>query len=188
GTRQKSPSRRDQSSPGDARGEPALATRWRHRVWSGHSGLIRHESQMSPGPSIQTRARATPGCWPRPSTMRESTPSSERSPATAREIACSASRFTLDRIYRRIREPATGSRWDCNGASVDNEDSVPASEPGSRKDRIPAARRAGSADASRSPRGSEVPRVGELSPGTWAVIAPVGLAAGGAVVWYLLKA
>ena len=29
---------------------------------------------------------------------------------------------------------------------------------------------------------------GELSPATWADIATVGLAAGGAVVWYLLKA
>ncbi len=71
GMRRKPPVSRVQSSLESWMDRPALARRWRQRVWSGHSARTRQEeAQISPGAINQMRASAIPG-WPaNPSTMR----------------------------------------------------------------------------------------------------------------------
>jgi hypothetical protein len=52
---------------------PALATRWRHGSWDGHSGRIWQAVQRSPGPSSQMRARAIPALSTSPETIIDKT-------------------------------------------------------------------------------------------------------------------
>jgi hypothetical protein len=62
GSRLKCPCKKDQSSPGEFTGVPALATRRRHSVCSGEHEGPWPEPQRSAEGSSQMRVNATPGC------------------------------------------------------------------------------------------------------------------------------
>jgi hypothetical protein len=81
--RRKCPLRKDQSSCGEFRGEPALATKCRQWAGSRHSWRKKHEPQRSPAANNQILANAIPGCADIPRTIVSRTAFPMCSPVTS---------------------------------------------------------------------------------------------------------